>query len=402
MVKIKMDNPVVEMDGDEMTRVLWGWIKELLIEPFVDLNVEYYDLGLEHRDETNNQVSYDAGYAIKKHKVGVKCATITPNAEQLEEFNLKELWVSPNKVVRTIVGGTIFRSPIVTSTQKSLIRTWKYPITIARHGYGDIYDSEAFYTKKGDVVEIVVKSKDGSEQVAAVHEYEDNGVFLSQMNLDTSIEGFARTCFKYAIDNKLDIVFGTKDTVTQAYDTRFKDIFEDVYQEYRQEMERLNLNYTYTLIDSAISAALKSDGNILWACKNYDGDLMSDMTSTLSGNVSMMSSVLQSTDGCYEYEAAHGTVARHYQRYLNGEETSTNPTALIFTWGSGLERRGILDSNDDLKEFGQKLKTMTLEVIDSGIVTKDMAGTSTAKDVRVVTSREFMLAIKERLDSVYN
>ena len=398
MEKIKM-NKIVEMDGDEMTRIIWKMIKDELLEPFVELNTEYYDLGLPYRDETNDQVSIDAGEAIKKYRVGVKCATITPNAQRVEEYKLKEMWKSPNGTIRAILDGTVFRTPILVSGISPTVRTWKAPITIARHAYGDVYKSTEFRTTKPGKAELVFTDCDGNEERATIYDFECGGVLQGMYNKDSSIRSFAHSCFKYAIDTKQDLWFSTKDTISKKYDQTFKLIFEEIYNEsYKADFERLGIEYFYTLIDDAVARVIRSRGGYIWACKNYDGDVMSDMVSTAFGSLAMMTSVLVSPDGNYEYEAAHGTVTRHYYRYLEGEKTSTNPIATIFAWTGALRKRGELDGNEPLMAFADKLEKASLDVIESGRMTKDLVGLWEKGDATALTTEEFIKAIRAELE----
>ena len=400
MEKIKM-NKIVEMDGDEMTRIIWKLIKDELLEPYVELNTEYYDLGLPYRDETNDQVSIDAGEAIKKYRVGVKCATITPNAQRVEEYKLKEMWKSPNGTIRAILDGTVFRTPILVSGISPTVRTWKAPITIARHAYGDVYKSTEFRTTKPGKAELVFTDCDGNEERATIYDFECGGVLQGMYNKDTSIRSFAHSCFKYAIDTKQDLWFSTKDTISKKYDQTFKLIFEEIYNEsYKADFEKLGIEYFYTLIDDAVARVIRSRGGYIWACKNYDGDVMSDMVSTAFGSLAMMTSVLVSPDGNYEYEAAHGTVTRHYYRYLEGEKTSTNPIATIFAWTGALRKRGEIDGNEPLMAFADKLEKASLDVIESGRMTKDLVGLWEKGDATALTTEEFIKAIRAELDKV--
>ena len=400
MEKIKM-NKIVEMDGDEMTRIIWKMIKDELLEPFVELNTEYYDLGLPYRDDTNDQVSIDAGEAIKKYRVGVKCATITPNAQRVEEYKLKEMWKSPNGTIRAILDGTVFRTPILVSGISPTVRTWKAPITIARHAYGDVYKSTEFRTTKPGKAELVFTDCDGNEERATIYDFECGGVLQGMYNKDSSIRSFAHSCFKYAIDTKQDLWFSTKDTISKKYDQTFKLIFEEIYNEsYKADFEKLGIEYFYTLIDDAVARVIRSKGGYIWACKNYDGDVMSDMVSTAFGSLAMMTSVLVSPDGNYEYEAAHGTVTRHYYRYLEGEKTSTNPIATIFAWTGALRKRGELDGNEPLMAFADKLEKASLDVIESGRMTKDLVGLWEKGDATALTTEEFIKAIRAELEKV--
>ena len=400
MEKIKMGK-IVEMDGDEMTRIIWKMIKDELLTPFVELNTEYYDLGLPYRDETNDQVSIDAGEAIKKYHVGVKCATITPNAQRVEEYKLKEMWKSPNGTIRAILDGTVFRTPILVSGVKPTVRTWEAPITIARHAYGDVYKSTEFRPTKPGKAELVFTSEDGEVERATIYDFECGGVLQGMYNKDTSIRSFAHSCFKYALSTKQDLWFSTKDTISKKYDQTFKLIFEEIYNEnYKEDFEKAGIEYFYTLIDDAVARVIRSKGGYIWACKNYDGDVMSDMVSTAFGSLAMMTSVLVSPDGNYEYEAAHGTVTRHYYRYLEGEQTSTNPIATIFAWTGALRKRGELDGNNELMAFADKLEKASLDVIESGRMTKDLVGLWEGSEAVALTTEEFIKAIRAELEKV--
>ncbi|MGB9680214.1 MAG: NADP-dependent isocitrate dehydrogenase [Minisyncoccia bacterium] len=399
--QIEMKVPIVEMDGDEMTRIIWKLIKEILLEPYIDLKTEYYDLGIKNRDETNDQVTVDAAYAIKKYGVGVKCATITPNAERVKEYNLKTMWKSPNGTIRAILDGTVFRTPIIVESIKPLVKTWKKPITIARHAYGDIYkDVEYRASEKGKAELVFTSSK---EEVArqTIHEFEGPGVILGMHNTDESIKSFARACFNYALDIKQDLWFATKDTISKVYDHRFKDIFQEIYEnEYKEKFEEAGIEYFYTLIDDAVARIVRSEGGMIWACKNYDGDVMSDMVATAFGSLAMMTSVLVSPDGKYEFEAAHGTVTRHYYKYLKGEETSTNSIATIFAWTGALKKRGEIDGIDSLVDFGDKLEKASLKTIEKGIMTKDLAMLSDLPNKTVVNTEIFLIEIKKTLEEI--
>ena len=398
MEKIKMGK-IVEMDGDEMTRIIWKMIKDELLSPYVELNTEYYDLGLKYRDETNDQVSIDAGEATKKYHVAVKCATITPNAQRVEEYNLKEMWKSPNGTIRAILDGTVFRTPILVSGIKPTVRTWEKPITIARHAYGDVYKASEFRTEKPGKAELVFTDCDGNEQRATIYDFECGGVLQGMYNKDSSIRSFAHSCFKYAIDTKQDLWFSTKDTISKKYDQTFKLIFQEIFEnEYKAKFDELGIEYFYTLIDDAVARVIRSKGGYIWACKNYDGDVMSDMVSTAFGSLAMMTSVLVSPDGNYEYEAAHGTVTRHYYRYLEGEKTSTNPIATIFAWTGALRKRGELDGNNELMAFADKLEKASLDVIESGRMTKDLVGLWQGSEAVALTTEEFIMAIKAELE----
>ena len=398
MTKVKMTTPLVEMDGDEMTRILWGMIKDELIIPFVDLKTEYYDLGLEYRNATNDQVTIDAANAIKKYGVGVKCATITPNAARMKEYDLKEIWKSPNGTIRAILDGTVFRAPIIVGPIKPYVRNWKKPITIARHAYGDIYrDVEMKVEGKGKC-ELVFTSEDGEEKRELIHNFGGSGVVLGMHNLDKSIESFARSCFNFALDTKQDLWFATKDTISKKYDHTFKDIFQEIFdEEYKNKFDEIGIEYFYTLIDDAVARVVKSEGGMIWACKNYDGDVMSDMVATAFGSLAMMTSVLVSPEGNYEYEAAHGTVQRHYYKHLKGEETSTNSMATIFAWSGALRKRGELDGNKELMDFADKLEKVSIQTIEEGIMTKDLASLASMENVKAVNSEEFIKSIRERL-----
>lgn len=400
-MKIKMSLPIVELDGDEMARVLWNWVKESLIEPFVDLKVEYYDLHIKNRDNTNDKVTIDAANAIKKYGVGVKCATITANKDRRDEYDLKEIWASPNATIRKVLNGTVFRSPIILDTLTPIIPTWTKPITIARHSYGDIYVSTSLEVCKDTKVDFVLTDGDGHETRYPVFDFNEEGILMGQINLDSSIREFAHTCFKYALDNKSDLIFGTKDTVTKSYEYKFKDIFQELYDKhYKSSFEKEAIRYTYTLIDDAISRVIKSNGGMVWACKNYEGDLMSDMVATGFGSLALMTSVLVSSDGNYEYEAAHGTVKGHYYRHLNGEKTSTNPIAIIFAWAGALRKRGELDGNKDLINFSKKLEEATINTVNKGIMTKDLINMSSLENKKWVDSQEMIDTIAENLQSI--
>jgi len=393
-----MKTPIVEIDGDEMTHILWEQIKEKLILPYVDLQSEYYDLGLVNRDKTNDKVTTECADAIKKYGVGVKCATITPNAQRVEEYSLKEMWKSPNGTIRGILGGTVFRAPILCKNITSYIPGWTSPIVMARHAYGDIYNAEEREVQAGTVAELVF-TKDGKEERQVIHTFEKaGGVVRGMHNDNASIDGFAHACFMYALENKMDIWFGAKDTISKQYHHKFKDVFQDIYdKEYKMKFEALGIEYFYTLIDDIIARIIKSSGGMLWACMNYDGDVMSDLVATAFGSLAMMSSVLISPDGYYEYEAAHGTVTRHYYRHLEGQETSTNPVATIFAWTGALAKRGELDDIPELSEFAAKLEKATVDTIESGTMTGDLLALAVGKTTKV-NSNEFMDAIAERLN----
>ena len=390
---------IVEMDGDEMTRIIWKMIKDELLSPFVELNTEYYDLGLPHRDETNDQVSIDAGEAIKKYHVGVKCATITPNAQRVKEYKLKEMWKSPNGTIRAILDGTVFRTPVLVSGIKPSVRSWEKPITIARHAYGDVYKSTEFRIEKPGKAELVFTSEDGEEKRATIYDFECGGVLQGMYNKDTSIRSFAHSCFQYALSTKQDLWFSTKDTISKQYDQTFKLIFQEIYEnEYKKAFEEAGIEYFYTLIDDAVARVIRSKGGYIWACKNYDGDVMSDMVSTAFGSLAMMTSVLVSPDGNYEYEAAHGTVTRHYYRHLQGETTSTNPIATIFAWTGALRKRGELDGSKELMAFADKLEKASLDVIESGRMTKDLVGLWQGSEAVALSTEEFIKAIRAEME----
>ncbi len=397
--KIPMKTPLVEMDGDEMTRVIWKMIKDILLVPYIDLNVEYYDLGLENRDKTNDQVTVDSAMATKKYGVAVKCATITPNAARVEEYHLKEMWKSPNGTIRALLDGTVFRTPILVKGITPYIPNWKQPITIARHAYGDVYKNTEAVVPAGAKAELLVTNADGTEEKYAIHDFAAGaGIIQGLHNTDKSIKSFARSCFEFALDTKQDLWFATKDTISKKYDHRFKDIFQEIFDnEYQEKFRKSGIEYFYTLIDDAVARVIRSRGGYIWACKNYDGDVMSDMVATAFGSLAMMTSVLVSPDGTYEYEAAHGTVQRHYYKYLKGEPTSTNSVATIFAWTGALRKRGQLDGNAALSEFADKLERATLDTIESGIMTGDLAAMSTLPDIRKVETEEFLHAIDESL-----
>ena len=399
MQKIQMKTPLVEMDGDEMTRILWKQIKDELILPFVDLKTEYYDLGLVERERTKDAVTMEAALANKKYGVAVKCATITPNKQRVEEYNLSEMWKSPNGTIRAVLDGTVFRAPILIDSIKPAVRNWKKPITIARHAYGDVYKATEYRIPGEGKAELLFTAKDGTEMRQTIYDFECAGVLQGQYNKDTSIRSFAHSCFQYAITTKQDLWFSTKDTISKQYDQTFKLIFEEIYQnEYKDKFEELGIEYFYTLIDDAVARVIRSEGGFIWACKNYDGDVMSDMVSTAFGSLAMMTSVLVSPDGNYEYEAAHGTVTRHYYRYLKGEETSTNPMATIFAWTGALRKRGELDELPDLITFANKLEAACIQTLNDGIMTKDLAGLVEDRSaVTPVNSMGFLKAIRERM-----
>jgi isocitrate dehydrogenase len=400
MSKIKMINPIVEIDGDEMTRVIWDGIKKELIEPFIELNTEYYDLGLKNRDDTNDQVTVDAALATKKHKVAVKCATITPNAQRVKEYDLKEMWKSPNGTIRALLDGTVFRTPIVVKGIEPFVRTWKKPITIARHAYGDIYkDVELIADGAGDAF-LSFKGADGKEDKILVHKFKGNGVLLGMHNLDSSIESFARSCFNYALEVKEDLWFGTKDTISKKYDHHFKDLFQEIFdKEYKEKFKDAGIEYFYTLIDDIVARVIRSEGGMIWACKNYDGDVMSDMVASAFGSLAMMTSVLVSPDGFYEYEAAHGTVTKHYYQHLKGEKTSTNSMATIFAWSGALRKRGQLDNEVELIDFADRLESSAIKTIEEGFMTKDLGLMSTLDNVKILDTFEFLRAIRKNMEN---
>jgi isocitrate dehydrogenase len=399
--RIAMPNPIAEMDGDEMTRILWAMIKAELILPYVELNTEYFDLGLENRDGTDDRVTIDAANANKRLRVGVKCATITPNEQRVEEYGLKQMWKSPNGTIRAILDGTVFRAPILVSCVKPAVRNWKKPIVIARHAYGDVYKSTERRVTSAGVAELVFTAANGQSWSETVFEFDGPGVLQAMHNKDSSIVSFARACFRYALDQKQDLWFGTKDTISKQYDQTFKNLFARVFDdEYRREFDKLGIEYFYTLIDDAVARVIRSEGGFVWACKNYDGDVMSDMVSTAFGSLAMMTSVLASPDGCYEYEAAHGTVTRHYYRHLKGEETSTNPIATIFAWSGALRKRGELDgaAAGALAAYAGALEAASLETIESGVMTKDLAGLCEGIAPTAVSTQDFIGAIRARLE----
>ena len=401
MAKIQMKTPLVEMDGDEVTRILWKIIKDELIYPFIDLKSEYYDLGLEYRNETNDKVTFDSAYATQKYGVAVKCATITPNAARMTEYNLKEMWKSPNGTIRAILDGTVFRAPIVVKGIEPCVKNWKKPITIARHAYGDVYKSVEIDVPGAGTAELVFTGEDGQVIKETIHKFDGPGVIQGQHNIDKSIESFARSCFNYALDTKQTLWFATKDTISKKYDHTFKDIFQEIFDnEYKEKFDAAGIEYFYTLIDDAVARVMKSEGGFIWACKNYDGDVMSDMISSAFGSLAMMTSVLVSPDGKYEYEAAHGTVQRHYYKHLKGEETSTNSVATIFAWTGALRKRGELDNIPELMEFADKLEQATIKTIEDGKMTKDLALITTMKDVTVLNSENFIKAIRETLEGM--
>ena len=401
MSKIQMTTPLVEMDGDEMTRILWKMIKDELLLPFIDLKTEYYDLGLEYRNETNDQVTVDSANATLKYGVAVKCATITPNAARMTEYNLKEMWKSPNGTIRAILDGTVFRTPIVVKGIDPCVKNWKKPITLARHAYGDVYKNTEMKIAGPGKAELVFTAEDGTETRELIHNFTGAGVLQGMHNTDKSITSFARACFSYALDLKQDLWFATKDTISKKYDHTFKDIFAEVYEnEYKAKFEEAGITYFYTLIDDAVARVMKAEGGFIWACKNYDGDVMSDMVSSAFGSLAMMTSVLVSPNGVYEYEAAHGTVQRHYYKYLKGEETSTNSVATIFAWTGALRKRGELDVIKELVEFADKLEKATLSTIESGRMTKDLALITSLKDVTVLNSENFIKEIRKTYEAM--
>ena len=401
MSKIQMTTPLVEMDGDEMTRILWQMIKDELLLPFIDLKTEYYDLGLEHRNETDDKVTVDSAEATKKYGVAVKCATITPNAARMTEYNLKEMWKSPNGTIRAILDGTVFRAPIVVKGIEPNVKSWKKPITIARHAYGDVYKNTEMRIPGAGKVELVYTAEDGTEERALVHTFNGPGVVQGQHNIDASIESFAHSCFKFALDTKQDLWFASKDTISKKYDHRFKDIFQEIFdKEYKDAFDKAGIEYFYTLIDDAVARVMKSEGGFIWACKNYDGDVMSDMISSAFGSLAMMTSVLVSPAGYYEYEAAHGTVQRHYYKHLKGEETSTNSVATIFAWTGALRKRGELDNISELSAFADKLEKACIKTIEDGKMTKDLALITSIENPTVLNSRDFIIEIRKTFESL--
>ncbi len=399
--KIKMITPLVEMDGDEMTRVIWKMIKDILLKPYVDLNTEYYDLGLEHREATKDKVTFDSAYATKKYGVAVKCATITPNAARVKEYNLSEMWKSPNGTIRAILDGTVFRTPILVKGITPFIPTWKKPITIARHAYGDVYKNTEMVVDANCKAELVVTAPDGTETRSLIQEFKTPGIIQGLHNIDKSISSFARSCFNFALDAKQDLWFATKDTISKKYDHRFKDIFNEIFEaEYKEKFDNAGIEYFYTLIDDAVARVVRSDGGYIWACKNYDGDVMSDMVATAFGSLAMMTSVLVSPDGVYEYEAAHGTVQRHYYKYLKGETTSTNSVATLFAWTGALRKRGELDNTPDLVNFANNLEKATIQTIEDGVMTGDLALLSTLENKTKVDTETFLLEVNKRLQNL--
>ena len=399
MAKIQMTTPIVEMDGDEMTRIIWKMIKDILICPYVDLKTDYYDLGLVHRNETNDQVTIDSANATKKYGVAVKCATITPNAQRMTEYNLKEMWKSPNGTIRAILDGTVFRAPIIVKGITPLLPGWKKPITIARHAYGDVYKNSEMKVADGSTAELVVTDKDGNETRQLIHKFSgSDGIIQGLHNINASIASFARACFNFALDTKQDLWFATKDTISKKYDHTFKDIFQEIFDnEYKEKFDAAGITYFYTLIDDAVARVVRSEGGYIWACKNYDGDVMSDMVATAFGSLGMMTSVLVSPTGVYEYEAAHGTVTRHYYKHLKGEETSTNSVATLFAWTGALRKRGELDGNKELSDFADKLEKVTIKTIEDGVMTGDLYVLSNLDNKRKVNTEDFLLEINNKL-----
>ena len=401
MAKIKMTTPLVEMDGDEMTRILWQWIKDELLSPFVELNTEYYDLGLKHCNETDDKVTVDSAEATKKYGVAVKCATITPNAARMTEYDLKAMYKSPNGTIRAILDGTVFRAPIIVKGIEPLVKNWKKPITIARHAYGDVYKGVEMKIPAAGRTELVYTAEDGTQTKELIHEFDGPGIIQGMHNINASIESFARSCFNYALDTKQDLWFATKDTISKKYDHTFKDIFQEIYDaEFADKFKAAGIEYFYTLIDDAVARVMRSEGGYIWACKNYDGDVMSDMVATAFGSLAMMTSVLVSPHGYYEYEAAHGTVQRHYYKHLKGEETSTNSVATIFAWSGALRKRGELDGNKELMEFADKLETACIRTIEDGKMTKDLALITTIENPVVLNSLDFIKAIRTTLEGM--
>ncbi len=402
MAKIQMKTPLVEMDGDEMTRIIWKMIKDILLIPYIDLNTEYYDLGLEHRNATDDRVTFESAEAAKRYGVAVKCATITPNAARMTEYDLKEMWKSPNGTIRAILDGTVFRTPIIVKGITPYIPTWTKPITIARHAYGDVYKNTEMRVAAGSRAELVCTDAAGNETRSLIYDFADgDGIIQGIHNRDKSIASFARSCFNYALDTKKDIWFATKDTISKQYDHRFKDIFAEIFEnEYKERFDEAGIEYFYTLIDDAVARVVRSEGGYIWACKNYDGDVMSDMVATAYGSLAMMTSVLVSPDGVYEYEAAHGTVQRHYYKYLKGESTSTNSVATLFAWTGALRKRGELDNTAELADFADKLEKATIKTIEDGVMTGDLYLLSKLENKKKVGTEEFLLAVKERLDEL--
>jgi isocitrate dehydrogenase len=401
MQKIKMNVPLVEMDGDEMTRIIWKMIKDILLLPYIELKTEYYDLGLPYRDETNDQVTTDSALATKKYGVAVKCATITPDAQRIKEYDLKQMWKSPNGTIRAILDGTVFRAPIIVEGIKPSVKTWKKPITIARHAYGDIYKNVEYRIPGAGKAEIVFTSETGEVTKQTIHDFKGSGVIMGMHNIDESIASFARACFNFALDQKQDLWFATKQTISKIYDHTFKDIFEDIFEkEYKAKFDAAKIEYFYTLIDDAVARVIRSEGGFIWACKNYDGDVMSDMVATAFGSLAMMTSVLVSPEGHYEYEAAHGTVQRHYYQHLKGQETSTNAMATIFAWTGALKKRAELDGLRNLSDFADKLEAASIKTIENGVMTKDLAQLSEVSNIKVVNTEEFLKEVKKTLDAM--
>ncbi len=401
MAKIIMKTPLVEMDGDEMTRIIWKWIKDIIIEPYVDLKTEYYDLGLEAREKTNDQITIDSAEATKKYGVAVKCATITPNAARVKEYNLTEMWKSPNGTIRAILDGTVFREPILVKGINPFVRTWKMPISIARHAYGDIYKNTEMKIEGAGKAELVFTDKDGKVTKKTIHDFTGDGIIMGMHNTKKSIESFARSCFNYALEKKQDIWFATKDTISKIYDHSFKDIFQDIFDtEYIERFKEVGIEYFYTLIDDVVARVMRSEGGFIWACKNYDGDVMSDMVASAFGSLAMMTSVLVSPEGYFEYEAAHGTVQRHYYQHLEGKETSTNSVATIFAWTGALRKRGQLDETPELANFADMLESACLKTIEEGIMTKDLIALSELENKKVVNTKEFLYAIQNQLNKM--
>ena len=401
MAKIIMKTPLVEMDGDEMTRVIWQMIKDILLLPYIDLKTEYYDLGLEYREKTGDQVTIDSAIATKKYGVAVKCATITPNAERVKEYNLTEMWKSPNGTIRAILDGTVFRAPILLNSIKPFVKTWVKPITIARHAYGDVYRDVEYRVPGAGKAELVFTNEKGEVTRQTIHDFDGAGVILGMHNIDKSIESFARSCFNYALDQKQDIWFATKDTISKKYDHTFKDIFQEIYEkEYDDKFKAAGIEYFYTLIDDAVARVIRSEGGFIWACKNYDGDVMSDMVATAFGSLAMMTSILVSPEGYFEYEAAHGTVQRHYYQHLKGQETSTNSMATLFAWTGALRKRGELDGIEELIEFADKMDKASLQTIENGVMTKDLALLSELKEIKTVNTEDFLKEVKKTFDAM--
>lgn len=399
--RIRMHVPLVEMDGDEMTRIIWKQVKDILLEPYIELNTEYFDLGLKHRDETCDQVTIDAANATKKFGVAVKCATITPNVQRVEEYGLKQMWKSPNGTIRAILDGTVFRTPIIVNGISPSVRTWKKPITIARHAYGDIYKNTEYKVEGPGRAELVFKGRNGKQAKETIFDFEGPGVIMGMYNTDKSIKSFARSCFNYALSSKQDLWFAAKDTISKKYDHTFKDLFQEIFDvEYAGKFEEAGIEYFYTLIDDAVARVIRSEGGMIWACKNYDGDVMSDMVATAFGSLAMMTSVLVSPEGHYEYEAAHGTVTRHYYRYLKGEETSTNPVATLFAWTGALKKRGELDGNMILADFAGTLEAASLRTIEEGAMTGDLAALSEAPGKKILNTRDFLTEVRKRLEEM--